>query len=98
MIMNHELAVTLERSEINYMVDRMKAIQERDGNPEGIEITYFGQCVAFFSRTMPWGLFNNVKGLIEEDNLDDMINYYEERERKFEVQIIPSKVNKDILK
>ncbi|SIR72248.1 hypothetical protein SAMN05421578_14614, partial [Paenibacillus macquariensis] len=29
MIMNHDLAGILERSEINYMIDRMTAIQER---------------------------------------------------------------------
>ncbi|MEC0090647.1 GNAT family N-acetyltransferase [Paenibacillus macquariensis] len=98
MIMNHDLAGILERSEINYMIDRMTAIQEREGNPEGIVINEFGLCTAFYSRRMPWGLFNNVKGLIEEEVLEDVLRFYEERERKFEIQIIPSKVNQDVLK
>ncbi|MEC0094183.1 hypothetical protein [Paenibacillus macquariensis] len=75
MIMNHDLAGILERSEINYMIDRMTAIQEREGNPEGIEINEFGLCTAFYSRTMPWGLFNNVKGLIEEEVLEDVLRF-----------------------
>jgi len=98
MIMNHDLAETLERSEINYMIDRMIAIQEREGNPEGVEINKFGLCTAFYSRTMPWGLFNNVKGLIKEEVLGDVLGFYEERERRFEIQIIPSKVDQNVLK
>ncbi|MNJ58778.1 hypothetical protein D3C77_544310 [compost metagenome] len=40
----------IEKSELNYMLDRMKTIQERPGNPEGVE-------------TMPWPAFNTVKGI-----------------------------------
>lgn len=91
------LADLIEKAEINYMIDRMTAIQQRDGNPEGIEIRRFGSAVAFYSKTMPWGLFNNVKGYLEEDVIDDIIQFYNERDRKFEFQIIPSKVNPPVL-
>lgn len=97
-MMNLELANSLEQSEINYMVDRMTAIKHREGNPEGVEIQRFGACTAFYSRTMPWGLFNNVKGLVEEDRVEDILDFYKARDRNFEFQIIPSKANQQVLK
>ncbi|MDO3412479.1 GNAT family N-acetyltransferase [Saccharibacillus sp. CPCC 101409] len=56
---------TVEQSEIDYMTDRMLAIQGRAGNPEGVEIATFGGATAFYSRTMPWPSFNTVKGLTD---------------------------------
>lgn len=50
MILNLELADILEKSEINYMVDRMTAIREREGNPEGIEIKRFGRARRFIVK------------------------------------------------
>lgn len=93
MLMNPSLAAAIETSEINYMLDRMQAIKQRDGNPEGIEIRRFQEAIAFYSRTMPWGLFNNVKGTIHEADVDAIIQFYEERKRQFELQFIPSKAN-----
>ncbi|WKL01269.1 hypothetical protein Q0F98_32130 [Paenibacillus amylolyticus] len=98
MILNLELADILEKSEINYMVDRMTAIRERGGNPEGIEIKRFGESTAFYSKTMPWGLFNNVKGRISEDVIEDILDFYNERERNFEIQVIPSKIDQKVMR
>lgn len=98
MIMHKELAETLERSEIDYMVDRMNAIKEREGNPEGIEMVNFGPCTAFYSRTMPWGQFNNVKGPLSKEIINDIIQFYEERKRNFEIQVTPAHVNPEVMK
>lgn len=98
MIMHKQLAETLEKSETDYMVDRMNAIKEREGNPEGIEIKQFGNCTAFYSRTMAWGQFNNVKGPLSKEMIDDIIEYYEQRKRNFEFQIIPGTANQEVLK
>jgi len=57
----------IEQSEIDYMADRMTAIRDRPGNPEGIEIARFGEVVCFYSETMPWASFNTVKGLRSGD-------------------------------
>ncbi len=76
-ITNRELADLLEESEIAYMVDRMNAIKDRAGNPEGVEIRRFGPATALYSRTMPWGQFNNVKGLLEETAIDEIIAFYQ---------------------
>lgn len=96
-MVNEALADTLERSEIHYMTDRMNAIGERTGNPEGIEIKRVADCVAFYSKTMPWGLFNNVKGLVQEADIPELLQFYRERERDFEFHIIPSKANRSVL-
>src|SRR5688572_30299209 len=93
-----ELAEILEQSEISYMVDRMSAIKEREGNPEGVEIRVFGQSTAFYSRTMPWGLFNNVKGVIELEVIDEIIEYYSKLDRNFEFQITPGHANREVMK
>ena len=98
MIMHTELAELVEKSEINYMIDRMNAIKERPDDPEGIEIRTIGRSTAFYSKTMPWGLFNNVKGSIEKDRIDEIIRFYEERDRKFEFQIIPGKADQEVMK
>lgn len=79
------------------MIDRMTAIMEREGNPEGVEIKRLETCTAFYSKTMPWGQFNNIKGSIDEDTLNELLQFYRLRDRKFEIQVIPSKVNKSVL-
>lgn len=57
-IVTQELSVRLEQSEIDVMSSRMLAIQERNGNPMGVEIQNFGGGTAFYAREMPWGSFN----------------------------------------
>jgi len=98
MIISQALADLIEQSEMDYMTDRMEAIRAREGNPEGVEVKRFGLATAFYSRTMPWGLFNNVKGKIEEENVEEIITFYRERGRNFEIQVTPGKVNPAVLK
>src|SRR5690349_8177497 len=82
------------------MRDRMLAIQDRPGNPEGIEIGEFGGALCLYSRTMPWGQFNAVKGLKGSDSgyLEDILLFYKERERKPQLEIVPSGVDQKFLK
>ncbi|MHA7965489.1 GNAT family N-acetyltransferase [Paenibacillus sp. CAU 1782] len=70
----------------------MAAIMDRPGNPEGIEIGEFGGTLCLYSRTMPWGQFNAVKGLKGSDigYLDDILLFYKERDRKPQLEIVPS--------
>ncbi len=97
---SEDLVNAIELSEINYMRDRMKAIQDRPGNPEGIEIGEFGETLCLYSETMPWGQFNAVKGLKGSDigYLDDILRFYRERERKPQLEIVPSGVDQTLLK
>lgn len=86
-----ELTRLLVRSEIDYMTDRMLAIQGRDGNPEGIELVKFGQTVCLYSKMMPWGQFNAVKGLGDEDveQVAHIDEFYRSRERSAQFELVP---------
>jgi len=86
-----ERTETIERSEIAYLTDRMEAIRERPGNPEGVQIARFGGATCTYSRTMPWGAFNRVKGLREGDErlLAEIVGFYRERDRKPHFELVP---------
>ena len=86
------LLEAVERSEIDYMTDRMEAIRGRPGNPEGVEIASFGHAVCYYSRTMPWASFNSVKGLRSgsEGELPAIIDFYRSRDRKPQFELVPA--------
>lgn len=96
---SEELVMKIEQSEKDYMKDRMEAIQNRQGNPEGVEMAYFGTAMCLYSRTMPWPTFNTVKGLTtaDLDYLDDIIDFYRKRERKVQFEIVPTRVDQRVL-
>lgn len=98
-ILTRDQVRLIEQSEMDYMADRMRAIEEREGNPEGVEIKPFGQAIAIYSRTMPWPAFNTVKGLSSDDIdcLDVIVDFYKLRGRKPQFEIVPSRVNSGIL-
>lgn len=81
------------------MIERMKAIQSREGNPEGVKMDFFGNSVCLYSKTMPWATFNTVKGFSAEDLdfLDAIIDFFRKRERKIQFEIVPSRVNQQVL-
>lgn len=95
-----DLIRTIEASEIEYMTDRMTAIQGRLGNPEGIEIRPFGNAFCYYSKTMPWPSFNTVKGLRSEDidSIEPILDFYRTRERKPQFEIVPSAVDSAFLR
>ncbi|GAB6931332.1 GNAT family N-acetyltransferase [Paenibacillus sp. JCM 10914] len=94
-----ELIERIERSERMYMYDRMQAIQQREGNPEGVELEWFGSALCIYSKTMPWASFNTVKGIQANQlqDLDRILSFYQDRGRKFQFEIIPSLVNAELL-
>ena len=96
---NEALIHRIVSSETAYMLDRMQAIAERPGNPEGIAMERFGDAVCFYSRTMPWGNFNTVKGMTSQaiESLDDMIAFYRSNDRKAQFEIVPSRANQELL-
>ncbi len=99
MFLSETLIHTVAASETDYMIDRMQAIAERPGNPEGIAMERFGDAVCFYSRTMPWGNFNTVKGMTSQsmESLDDMIAFYRSKDRKAQFEIVPSRANQGLL-
>ncbi|GGH27354.1 GNAT family N-acetyltransferase [Paenibacillus segetis] len=99
-IPSKQLIKEIERSEVNYMYDRMLAIQSRINNPEGIEVEQFGSSIALYSKTMPWAAFNTVKGITSADieHIDPILDFYRTRERKAQFEIVPSLVDQDYLR
>ncbi|MEK0316499.1 GNAT family N-acetyltransferase [Cohnella sp. 56] len=95
-----ELIRDVEASEIDYMTDRMLAIRDRPGNPEGAEIRQFGNAVCYYSRTMPWLSFNTVKGLTADDVefIEPIVAFYRDRGRKFQFEVVPSLADQTLLK
>ncbi len=89
-----------ERSEIDYMLDRMEAIRERPGNPEGVEIARIGGAICFYSKTMPWATFNTVKGLRsgDADALADIVDFYRTRGRKPQFELVPGLADQNLMK
>ncbi|MBU5444069.1 GNAT family N-acetyltransferase [Paenibacillus sp. MSJ-34] len=96
---SEQLIREIELSELAYMYDRMAAIRDRSGNPEGIEMQYFGNALCLYSRTMPWPTFNTVKGIGGGDleYLDRIIHFYRTRDRKAQFEIVPSREDRNLL-
>ncbi|MGZ9584475.1 GNAT family N-acetyltransferase [Paenibacillus marinisediminis] len=90
----------IEDSEIDYMNNRMLAIMNRNGNPEGVEVARFGHTICLYSRTMPWPAFNTVKGLCSADleHLDSIIEFYRSRNRKIQFELVPGLADHHVLK
>ncbi len=90
-VLTRTLAAQILQSETDYLTSRIQSILERKGNPEGVEIARFGNAAAFYIRTMPWALFNSVKGLSDEDSdqLEAILQFYRSRDRAFQIDIDP---------
>jgi hypothetical protein len=93
-----ERVLALVQSEMDYMSDRMTAMLEQPGNPMGVEMLRLDNAIAYYSRSMPWPLFNHVKGRLSPDDVEKVILFYEERDRQPELQIAPSLYEADTLK
>ncbi len=99
-ILTEDMANRILQSETDFFTSRIRSIGERDGNPEGVEIRTFGQTAVFYIKTMPWGLFNSVKGFSPDDSgsLNEIIAFYRERNRSFQLDINPPGTDPGFLK
>jgi len=98
-LLDDALIRTVASAETAYMADRMQAIAERRDNPEGIVIARFGGATCLYSRTMPWGGFNAVKGISDADidQLDAILDHYQALDRKPQFEIVPSLASQGLL-
>ncbi|MBU5351777.1 N-acetyltransferase [Paenibacillus barcinonensis] len=94
-IINEQLAKRIVNCETDYLTSRIRSIGERNGNPEGVEIKQLGDTTAFYIQSMPWGLFNSVKGFTQDDidKLEEIIEFYDQRNRAFQLDINPAGTN-----
>lgn len=99
-VLTQQMIDSIEQTEIDYATDRMLAIAGRAGNPEGVTIRNFDGMTALYSLTMPWAQFNTVKGIRQHHlaHLSELFIWYREKERKAQLEIVPSHVNEQFLK
>ena len=99
-VIDEHLAKRIKQSEVDYFTSRILSIGERVGNPEGVEVKYFGSATACYIKTMPWGLFNSVKGFSSDDidQIENIIQFYNERKRAFQLDINPIDSSTSMLK
>lgn len=98
-IITDSLAARILQSEQDFHVSRIQSIAEQEGNPQGVDIRHFGQASATYIRTMPWSVFNAVKGLCDEDakHLAEIVDFYKMKERSFQLDIDPVGTSKKLL-
>jgi len=91
-VLTNALALKLLQAETDFYTSRIGSIGERGDNPEGVEIRSFGGTTAFYIRTMPWGVFNCIKGFSgqDEDKLEHITAFYREKERKPQLDVNPA--------
>lgn len=99
-IVSEELINEIEQSEINYMWDRMLAIQQKSGNPEAVELQRIGEAACYFSAGMPWPTFNTIKGCrsADIDRIDDMMKFFTNQGGRPQFEIVPGMVDAPFLK
>ncbi|OMF38420.1 hypothetical protein BK133_02550 [Paenibacillus sp. FSL H8-0548] len=99
-VMDEELSLRIQQSEINYLTSRISSIGEREGNPEGVVIKAFGKTIAYYIKTMPWTIFNCAKGLSDEDSsyLEDIAAFFAARDRSFQIDLNPVHCSANLFK
>lgn len=99
LILTKALAETIEQSEVDVLYSRLTTIQAIEGNPMGVDIQRFGNATAFFVKKIPGPSFNTVKGLKDGDEqfLDQLIQFYEEREIPIQFELTPAHISSDLL-
>ncbi|MBE4909277.1 GNAT family N-acetyltransferase [Bacillus luteolus] len=99
LVLTNDLAIKIEKSEIDCLYSRLSAIQARVGNPMGVSIEKFGQATAFSVKNIPGPAFNTVKGLSagDEDYIEDILNFYKEKDIPVRFELPPAQVSKELL-
>lgn len=99
LILTKALAETIEQSEVDALHSRLTAMQAIEGNPMDVDIQRFGNATAFSVKNIPGPSFNTVKGLTDGDEqfVDQLIQFYEEREISVRFELTPAHASPDLL-
>ncbi|MCM3747171.1 GNAT family N-acetyltransferase [Paenibacillus pasadenensis] len=99
-VLLEEDAVLAEQAELEANLDRLEAVRERTGNPEGIEIERLDGMAALYSATMPWPQFNVIKGTHEGilPELERLERFYRERQKPVRLELSPHRASATFLK
>ncbi|MFD2044177.1 GNAT family N-acetyltransferase [Ornithinibacillus salinisoli] len=92
LLLNKEFANSLEKSEVIVLNSRLTGIQERAGNPMGVEVKKFGNATAFTAQGIPGPSYNTVKGITGDDvaYLDEIISFYQDKDIPVRFEISPA--------
>ncbi|KGR74327.1 hypothetical protein [Ureibacillus manganicus] len=98
-VVNKELALKIEQAEIDMLSSRLKAIQNIEGNPMGVEIQTFGSATAFLSQNIPGPSFNTIKGLRagDEQYLEQILEFYQQKKIPVQFELTPAHTSKELL-
>ena len=94
--MTKNLARRFQQADSDFTRCRMKRLQEKPGNPYGIEIRSFGRATAFMASGLSRiTYFNKVAGLDlqREDLIDEIIYFYRKHEASCQFEIVPCDLN-----
>lgn len=99
MVVNKDLAIVLEMSEVDCLLSRLSAIKEIEGNPMGVDIQTFGSATAFSVKNIPGPSFNTVKGLKDGDEkyIDNIIDFYNEKDIPVRFELAPGLISSTLL-
>src|SRR5699024_2936396 len=99
-IISKDVAREIEQSEIHCLESRLKAIQEMEGNPMGIEMKKIGGAMAFSAKNIPGPSFNKVLGVSEDEmgNIDSIVDFYEKKDIPVRLDITPAHVSTGFLR
>lgn len=99
LILTKGLAEKIEQSEVDALLSKLTAVQEIKGNPMGVDIQRFGNATAFSVKNIPGPSFNTIKGLKDGDEkfVDQLIEFYNDREIPVRFELTPAHVSSDFL-
>lgn len=78
LVVTKALAQRIEYAEINFWLERLKALREFGENRYGVSVAQFGSAVAWLVRDIPDPAFNRVMGVTADTgaHLDDILDWY----------------------
>ena len=99
LVLNKELAETIEQAEVDVLHSRLTAVKGISGNPMGVDIQKFGNATAFSVKNIPGPSFNTVKGLKDGDEkiVNLIIEYYQDRGIPVRFELTPMHASSDLL-
>ena len=94
-VLTKNLAEQIDKSEIESLASRLKALQQMKGNPMDAAMKKFGDCTAFTVKNIPGPAFNLVKGFNENDlnEFKEILAFYNYKEIPCRFEITPAQAS-----
>jgi len=97
--MTPELVRRVERAEADYMQSRLERLANREGNPVGIDLEQFGDCIAWRARRRTNPYYNRVMGLSPRSNehFRDIHRWFGDAGIRPRLDMAPGMANPEVL-